>query len=192
MFPQEKMLNNCLKVIQRNGLDSRQAFNQLLDWLAWRSSLCTSNPLPEISDKLTKVFSKELLQQDPWDWLGEVAQKLSITNPRNGQFFTPRSVSDCMAQMFLHDSINNPTILDPCMGSGRLLLSAYKIKGPKGRYFGADIDLFAYRIALINMWLYGIPALLLRCDSLRHDLTLGHSNWMMANLWDGPSWELLQ
>lgn len=77
-----------------------------------------------------------------------------LSNERNGQFFTPQSVSDMMAQMlFCGDSAGKDNkVNDPCCGSGRLFLSAAKID--RKRYFvGTDIDLACCKMTLINMCL---------------------------------------
>ena len=77
-------------------------------------------------------------------------------------------------------------ILDPAVGSGRLLMAAYK-RAPHARLFGVDIDLRLVRIAFANFTIHKIPGYLLHADSLCHEIDIatedGRNNWQHANRW---------
>jgi type I restriction enzyme M protein len=76
---------------------------------------------------------------------------------RQGQFFTPEPLCNLIAQV----SINPPsekiggTCLDPCCGSGRLLLAANAIN-PSLYYVANDIDSLCVKMSAINMCLNGV------------------------------------
>lgn len=73
-----------------------------------------------------------------------------LYNERNGQFFTPQTVSDFMAQITMTGGEVGNKVNDPACGSGRLFLSVAKIDRKK--YFvGSDIDLMCCKMTLINL-----------------------------------------
>jgi type I restriction-modification system DNA methylase subunit len=79
-------------------------------------------------------------------------------------------------------------VLDPCVGTGRLLMSAYKVN-PNSNLFGVDIDLDALRIAHVNFLVHDVKNFyLLHADSLRHEIDFskpeGNHNWQFANRWN--------
>ncbi len=187
------MLNKCITLISQNGkLTNYESFEKLMDYMAVKLSLDNEAiyTLPQVvADTLDGgLLDWDLLRSDPWDWLGETYSQLGLCNLALSQFFTPRAVTEAMAQMTLFDCKPRTdklpiTMLDPCVGSGRMILSAHKILGDEAIYFGVDLDLHSYRIALINMALYKIPAFLLRADSLVSNIDLNSENWHQANLW---------
>lgn len=76
-----------------------------------------------------------------------------LSNGRQGQFFTPESLCDMIAQMQIGDNLpDDATIADPCCGSGRLLLSAAKINR-KARFYAFDIDPVCCKMTAINFLL---------------------------------------
>ncbi len=75
------------------------------------------------------------------------------------------------------------TILNPTMNSGRVLLATYNRIGKAAIYYGCELNTLMYRIALINMTLYKVPAFLLRADKAKHDLSLNSTNWSLSNVW---------
>ncbi|MGP8215549.1 MAG: N-6 DNA methylase [Bacteroidia bacterium] len=89
------------------------------------------------------------------DCLGEFFQS-HISRGKHGQFFTPVHVSDFMAQIIMdEDTTACKTIMDPCCGSGRMLLSAAKVNR-NNYFFGADLDYRCCKMAAINMCLNGL------------------------------------
>ena len=98
------------------------------------------------------------------DCLGEFFTT-SVGRGRNGQFFTPQHVCDMMAAMTISSEDSGKTILDPCCGSGRMLLSAAKI-ARNNHFFGADIDTRCAKMTAINMCLNGLIGEVAWMDSL--------------------------
>ncbi len=89
------------------------------------------------------------------DCLGEFFQN-NISRGKNGQFFTPEHVCDAMSAMLINKGEQNKTILDPCCGSGRMLLSVAKISR-NNTFYGADIDYRCVKMTAINLCLNALP-----------------------------------
>lgn len=101
------------------------------------------------------------------DCLGEFFTA-SISRGKNGQFFTPEHVCDAMAAMTISKDDTAKTILDPCCGSGRMLLSAAKIS--RNNYFyGADIDIRCVKMTAINMCLNSLSGEAVHMNSLSNE-----------------------
>jgi hypothetical protein len=88
------------------------------------------------------------------DCLGEFFQQ-HITKGRNGQFFTPPTVTDFMSAIVMDTGTNGNNIFDPACGSGRMLLSGAKI-ARNNFFFGADIDNRCCKMTAINLCLNGL------------------------------------
>ncbi len=95
-------------------------------------------------------------------------------------------VAAALAKMTMEERLENPTVLDPAVGTGRLLMAAYK-QVPGGLFFGVDTDLRALRIATTNFFIHDIPGYFLHADSLLHETDIsteeGRYNWQFANSW---------
>lgn len=89
------------------------------------------------------------------DVLGEVYQEL-FYQARSGQFFTPEHITDMMASISGHSTDETLSIIDPCCGSGRMLLSSTKTIGKHHRFFGIDIDHTCVQMTAVNLFLNGI------------------------------------
>lgn len=86
-----------------------------------------------------------------------------------GQFFTPESLCDLMANV-THNK-NEDMINDPACGSGRTLLAYFaKSEDKAGYYIGEDIDIVSVKMCALNMMIHGM-----RGKAIRHD-TLNHPN----------------
>ncbi|MEO9930126.1 N-6 DNA methylase [Rhodopirellula bahusiensis] len=90
------------------------------------------------------------------DVLGDVFQG-AITYGENGQFFTPDSVCNLMANLAVPaDRTDEPrTITDPACGSGRQLLAVAKHQ-PHWDFTGRDVDHRCVQMTAINMGLNGL------------------------------------
>ena len=103
------------------------------------------------------------------DCLGEFFQS-HISRGKNGQFFTPEHVCDMMAAMLINKEDTNKTILDPCCGSGRILLSAAKVSR-RNYFYAADIDNRCVKMTAINLCLNALPG------EVAHMNTLSLEHW---------------
>lgn len=120
----------------------------------------------------------DYLTESREDFLGHILEEIGASNQRNGQFFTPTSVSRLMASIncdkWTKDyTIGKPiTICDPACGAGVLLIEAaeYLIKNGvrQGDIFiiAGDIDGRACDIAYTQFSLLGYPAVVCHQDGL--------------------------
>ena len=164
--------------------NSREHFLQLhsrLEWLFKDKNLC---------QRVLKVYDPRLLRSDYRDHLGEMyLEKIAGNNvaTKRGQFLTPDTVSTLMGEMCIPPTEKNIYVLDPAVGSGRLLMAAHK-RAPHAVLFGVDVDLSMYHIALANFAIHNIHGFLLHADSLLHETDIattdGRANWAYANRWD--------
>lgn len=95
------------------------------------------------------------------DILGDIYMEM-ITFGQHGQFFTPEHITDFMAEIV---DIKKEKIYDPCCGSGRFLLSAAK-RNPDAMLIGADLDSRCVKMAVLNMWMFGLNATISRANSI--------------------------
>ena len=98
------------------------------------------------------------------DLLGEVLQIYRPGAAANGAFYTPWPVCVMMAKM-TGPVKPGQKVLDPCVGSGRMLLAALQEcraahDGGEPQLFGTDIDAQAVRACKMNLVLagYGVAA----------------------------------
>lgn len=76
-----------------------------------------------------------------------------------GEFFTPQSVSNLIAQLAMHKQTTINKIYDPAAGSGSLLLQAKKQFDAhiiEDGFYGQEINHTTYNLARMNMFLHNI------------------------------------
>lgn len=73
-----------------------------------------------------------------------------------GQFFTPESLCDMLAMMLYKDKENPQCILDPCSGSGRLLLAFDAMRPGFNKFTAIDKDFVCVKMTCLNMMIHGI------------------------------------
>ena len=101
------------------------------------------------------------------DPLGDIYMR-EITYGEHGQFFTPQSVADMMAEVIHAPSKSEEgreVVYDPCCGSGVMLLAAAK-QNPDARLVGIDLDARCAKMAALNMSFRGLSADIYQGDSL--------------------------
>ena len=122
-------------------------------------------------DNLTRAWGflvQETLESGK-DVLGEIYQA-QITYGEHGQFFTPEHITDFMSNIIGKDTKKSiekvpETIMDPCCGSGRFLLSSAKAN-PNNYFIGQDIDERCCKMAIINLWIHDLNGEIRKRDSL--------------------------
>lgn len=118
----------------------------------------------------------------PSDVLGQLYEGLNISSGHIGQYFTPEHICECMALITIgsHENVEKTiqekgyfSILDPCVGSGRMLYGALKALASydvdfQSRVYaeGEDIDIRCVHMTFIQLSLYGIPARVIHGNSL--------------------------
>jgi len=96
-----------------------------------------------------------------------------LSHGKNGQFFTPESVSDLMAELVYStkegEEKGNNKINDPACGSGRLLLSYAKMNR-KMYFVGCDISAMCCKMTLINLCLNSLNGEVHHMDTLNMEV----------------------
>ena len=106
--------------------------------------------------------------------LGIIYECLSLNYKGFGQFFTPAEICQLLAKMTINDCTKvHPIISDPCAGSGRQLLAAFKLK-PEGFYFAQDIDLRCVKICALNFLFFNVDGIVIWGDSLAFEAKLAY------------------
>lgn len=90
------------------------------------------------------------MKEESADWIGRVYEAY-ISVGDHGQFFTPETVAELMAQIGMPEQEKNGRFYyaDPACGSGRCLLSIGK-RVKNGFAVGVDIDVRCCKMAAIN------------------------------------------
>jgi type I restriction-modification system DNA methylase subunit len=93
------------------------------------------------------------------DVLGEFYEQ-NLYRKGASQYFTPWPICSFMAKITSNESIVAThwplRILDPCCGSGRMLLASAQENGQKQEYYGIDIDQTCVKMTAINLFLNGM------------------------------------
>lgn len=121
------------------------------------------------------------------DFLGELYMDLGASNERNGQFFTPMSISRVMAKLAGIDTVEKlankrfVSLLEPCCGSGANLLAFAEHIADSGKIpslhmaaVAVDIDVLCVWMCFVQCHFYGIPAKIIHGDSLKLEF---HTAW---------------
>lgn len=127
-------------------------------------------------DSICDLFGKSIAamedtREEVKDVLGDLYSG-GITYGESGQYYTPQAITDVMAELATHDidSDDEPhrkrSVLDPCCGSGRMLMSVAK-HHPHWEFVGQDIDLRCVRLTAINMGLRNMYGWVVWGDSLK-------------------------
>jgi len=153
----------------------------------------------DLASKLVGVYMEHLeaIHSDTYDYLGDMYIEMQgyFSQNRKGQYLTPPVIYDFMVRMTLGvvEKDKPLNILDPCVGTGRFLVSAGKY-APNAVLYGIDIDNRAVRTALANACIHKLRMRLLCADSLRHatdfDTEAGRHNWGFCNSWQSHYSEL--
>ncbi len=192
----EKLMDDFIKLF--NGLAAhKHRYNVFQDFIT-ASAIALYNSIykdPIREDEYLQImqgYSKEeiavfpellgilvnLLNPEPRDVLGELYMSLDLGNQNAGQFFTPPTVSELMAEIAFDDNIEYMqdsffTLSDPACGAGSTLLAFIKLMIVKG-YNPADkiwiqaidIDRTVALMCYIQLALWNVPAQVLVGDSL--------------------------
>lgn len=165
-------IDNCASLIWQ--------LNNKFKWLYENSKLV---------ERIMKIYDYKLLKSDYYDHLGDMYLDKIISKKEaegKGLFLTPVNEAASLAQMTIPKTDKPIKVLDPAVGTGRLLMEAYKT-APNSIVFGADIDLRALRIAYTNFAIHNIKGYLLHADNRKHELDISTENgkyhWRFANNW---------
>ena len=141
--------------------------------------------ISQYTKEQAEEFSKLLallvlgLEEKHQDFLGQVFSELNLGNSNKGQFFTPYHVSKMMAEINFVDLEKEVdtkgfiTLSEPCCGSGGMIIAYAETMKEKGYNYqhqlyveAVDIDDICFKMTYIQLSLLGIPAKVIRGDSL--------------------------
>ncbi len=163
------------KFASDRGLDISQVFDNFMKWILWAHTLPEyGKPLkdwpypPEDGKVMYDIYRvlvlelQEHLKHVEWyDIFGYIYEECIASKNRRqnqGQFFTPASLCDLMAQISTFDNeekIVGKRISDPTSGSGRNLL-AFNALHPGNYYVGEDLDKTCALMTACNLLLHGM------------------------------------
>ena len=194
------MLENLYELFNKKTQDQKKAWNYLLEFLLIDSDVTHIFEIDHkfewlfcdlgLVKKTREIYDDKLLRADYHDHLGEMyldhfVPKSKVLNTKN--YMRHQSAIDVLTETILPDSIMPFRFLDIEAGTARLIMAAYK-KAPKAYFFGVERNLDLYRIALTNLAIHDIPAVILNVDLGKYetDISLpnGKYNWQFANNWN--------
>lgn len=139
----------------------------------------------------------QMLEHEPRDVLGSVMGALNLLSEDKGQFFTPASVSDLMAQMNYRDmkaklEQSFITLSDPACGGGGLIFSFVKHMlsdgyNPAEKLWvsAIDIDRMTALTCYLQLSLWHIPAEVIVGNSLTMEIKeIWYTPAHHLHLWD--------
>ena len=109
------------------------------------------------------LLTKET-QEKQKDIIGQIYEQ-KISYGEHSQYFTPHHITDVMAKITQPKENEKEKVNDPCCGSGRFLISAFK-NNPDVILYGTDIDIRCAKMCVINMFLFDCNSVITWGDSL--------------------------
>ena len=159
------------------GWGSWERVNYLLDWLLYGLGHSRQPQLPPeppdckgASMRLYQHFNLAIPLAYPYDYFGDILAENNFGRS-SGFYPTPHSLARAIVQMTMRiadaKDYRTKSVLDPCLGTGRLLLEAsnYSLC-----LYGQDINATVLKACLINGYLYA-PWLVKPFPFLSQDLS---------------------
>jgi hypothetical protein len=176
-----KDILQCLEAILRQGYSSYNIFNDWLDLMIYAMQGDDEHYLEIVRkykndrkegereiDYFCHAFAHLQMEMKKTndDVLGQVYMQWNQNNKYRGQFFTPSHIASMMALMIEPKG----KILDPCCGSGVMLIEAIKTMGNEkldsSIFFGQDIDLTCVKMCALNLLFFNVNGFVVWGDSL--------------------------
>ena len=175
----------------KNGKDHIGNFN---DWLAWMCNIFNIHSIlehgveqvfnsakeenPAFFEAMTywiEIFNEGVIRNGAWDSFGTIYEACYQSRSKAdalGQFFTPSTVSDLMAQIVggnvPHNEDGIATYYDCACGSGRTLVSAWRKcdQYDKNFFYGGDLDGSSVNMCALNFMINGMVGVVERRNAL--------------------------
>lgn len=164
-------ISNSIDLLQRQEREARYMA------IVKRYSKEEVNRFPQMLGELTMA-----LEIEPGDVLGQLFGELELGNSARGQFFTPYSVCQAMAQLQVGDGASLQeiikqrgfvTVSEPTVGAGAMVVAmaeAFRAKGINYQQHmhvtAQDIDSRAVHMAYLQFSLLHIPAIVILGNTL--------------------------
>lgn len=130
---------------------------------------------PKLLGQLFIIYDRAIKDGDWIDPLGDFYESLAGRYKKQGfgQFFTPKSICDLMAELTTPRNEYGNNCNDCAAGSGRTLLAMNKVC--KGNfYYAEDIDHMCVKMCCINMAIHGLKGEVRHMDTLRNNAPWNH------------------
>lgn len=79
-----------------------------------------------------------------------------LADKKMSQFFTPFPIARFMAEINGISGDKSKSIIDPCCGSGRMLLAGAQTGGKHHKFYGIDLSLYCVKMTVVNLFLNGL------------------------------------
>lgn len=136
----------------------------------------------ELYKQLVFLMTKMIVKHEKkwYDPFGDMYQCLTSRGKSSklGQYFTPDTVCNFMAQINVPKKGMEWLIGDPSCGSGRTLLAAHAIN-PMCHYVATDLDRMCVYMTTINMCLHNMSGVVIHGNSLSMEF---YSYWMVSRV----------
>ena len=171
-----------LEAILRHGYSSSALFEDWLDLMLYALQQDEEHYLEivrkykndrPIGEREIDYFCKAFallqieMQKTNEDVLGQVYMEWNMSNKYRGQFFTPKHVASMMAHCL---SPTGGNILDPCCGSGVMLVEAIKTMTNEqldnACICGQDVDLSCVKMCALNLLFFNVSGYVVWGDTL--------------------------
>ena len=177
------------KTRERLHRTRKDLFENLIDYaIGWFPPACagengTDAALTPLTLSMMSTVAA-LAGDDDWmDVPGELYMQLAMHEKGFGQFFTPKTVCDCMAAVSdagkTQEKGEGPvTVADPCCGSGRMLLAARTSAIRSGHdvfVSGADLDPLCTKMTAWNLAIHGCRGEAVCMNSLTNEFRFGYA-----------------
>lgn len=174
----------------------REKREEIYKEIVGRYSAAELDQFPVMFAALVEQAEAAMHMDGPRDILGELFHALELHNKYHGQFFTPQTMADCMAQISItpdHAALEKKgyiTMCEPTCGSGVMVLAAAKVMMKAGLNhstqivaLASDLDFKCTCMAYVQLSLYGIPAVVEHANTLTCEV---YSRWYTpAYIWGG-------
>lgn len=145
----------CLSIDPRTGKSRYE--DEYMDTIKKYDKRLVREYFPKLFAELILQMEKHFHDTEGNDLLGTFFER-HISKGKNGQYFTPPTVTQFMAQIvgLQDDTRKRLNVLDPACGSGRMLLSGAQVSGKRHNYYGIDLSPACVKMTAINMFLNGL------------------------------------
>jgi type I restriction-modification system DNA methylase subunit len=155
----------CMKKDEENYLNRAKKYNE--------------SQIQMFSEALACLFEDYENQSDGdggWnDIIGNCFEELLLSNAKTGQFFTPKTLCDLMAQLTQSD-LTEGTVNDPSSGSSRNLIAHSRLnKDNRFNFFyvAQDLDIRCCLMSVINYVMYGMKGIIIHSNTLTMEIYKG-------------------
>lgn len=147
-------------------------------------------------DKFGEILGELVmgLEKEKTDILGMLFMELGLSNKWKGQFFTPMSIAELMAEISMNqvkriiEEEGYITVNEPAVGAGAMIIGLAKVLERHGYNYqkqmvviAQDIDIKSVYMSYIQLSLLGIPAKVMHANTLTLEV---------YEIWDTPFYVL--